>query len=193
MAMLNQFFHKCYRGFNKLVTRNPFADYTKPQFDKDELEEGWEKYTKKIAIGASACVDNTAERIFILISFNKQQVNMDMFMQMNGRLMMWNDLDNPKYKEAIYQHMIAQAPKLVDRVHKAYRNSHATPLAFTLIQYEFESGTTYSHNVSRKSSEAHLDRTPAFLKWFDDVRDETKRLHIGSRKELTWGPFKSKL
>ncbi|WP_145468143.1 hypothetical protein [Staphylococcus pettenkoferi] len=191
MSLLQQLYRKLHDALNGSVTRNPFADYTEPKISTEDLEEGWKKYTRKVAISVSTCVDNTAERIFILISFKKHQPNMDIFFQMNGRLMMWNDLDDPTYKQRLYDQVISQAPKLVGLVQKAYRRSHATPLTYTQIQYEFESVTIYSRDVTSKCVESQLDRTPAFLQWFDDVEEESRRLTLDSQKEMTWGPFQS--
>ena len=120
------------------------------------------KLAQKLVVGAINSVDHTAERIFILISFNENDSTIDIFFQMDGQLRMWNDLNNQTHKRTISNSLISQAPNLVKHVNCLYDSVNLTRLAYSQIQYEFESKVWYLHDISEDSAEAHLDKNPAF-------------------------------
>src|SRR5699024_7467310 len=64
-----------------------------------EAQAYWVKMAQKLVVGAINSVDHTAERIFILISFNEDDSTIDIFFQMDGQLRMCNDLDNQTHKK----------------------------------------------------------------------------------------------
>jgi hypothetical protein len=155
-----------------------------------QAQDYWAKIASKIIVSATNCVDHMAERIFILISFDEKMPTMDIFFQMNGQIRMWNDLDNPQQKKVIYQSLLPQAVNVVKQVHNLYDRADVTRIAYSQIQFEFESKTWYLHDISQASMEAQLDKEAAFLKWFDDVSREIKNLAVDSEQKITWGPFK---
>lgn len=159
-------------------------------FTPSQAQDYWAKIASKVIVSATNSVDHMAERIFILISFDEKNPTMDIFFQMNGQIRMWNDLDNPKQKKMIYQSLLPQAVNVVKQVNNLYDRANVTRIAYSQIQFEFESKTWYLHDISQASMEAQLDKEAAFLKWFDDVSLEIKSLAVDSEQKITWGPFK---
>lgn len=160
------------------------------QLTPEKARQYWAKIASKIIVSTLNCVDHTAERIFILISFDEKDPTMDIFFQMDGQLRIWNDLDNEQHKKIIGQSLLPQVDNIVKQAHCLYDRAHLTRMAYTQIQFEFESKTWYLHDISEESMEAQLDKYAAFLKWFDDVSYEIKRTSLDSKKKITWGPFK---
>ena len=146
----------------------------------------------KIVVGTIKSVEHTAERVFILISFDDKASTIDIFFQMNGQLRMWNDLDNEDYKRTISQNLITQAPNLVKQVNCLYDSVNMSRIAYSQIQFEFESKTWYLHDITEDSVEAQLDKEPAFLKWFDDVARSVESLPLDSKAKVTWGHLSQK-
>ncbi|PHK48801.1 hypothetical protein BTJ66_11645 [Staphylococcus edaphicus] len=156
----------------------------------DEAQQFWKKMAQKLVVGVMNSVDYTAERTFILISFNEKDPTIDIFFQMNGQLRMWNDLDNEAHKKVISDNIVAQAPNIVKQVNCIYSNVDMTRLAYAQIQYEFESKAWYLHDITEDSIESQLEKDPAFLKWFDDVSKSIDSLSLDGKHRITWGPFK---
>lgn len=155
-----------------------------------QAQDYWAKIASKVIVSATNSVEHMAERIFILISFDEKNPTMDIFFQMNGQIRIWNDLDNPKHKKMIYQSLLPQANNVVKQVNNLYDRVGVTRIAYSQIQFEFESKTWYLHDISQASMEAQLDKEAAFLKWFDDVSREIETLPVDSARKITWGPFK---
>ncbi len=163
---------------------------SKSQLTPQEAQEYWAKVAQKLVVGAINSVDYTAERIFILVSFDEKEPTIDMFFQMDGQLRMWNDLDNEDHKKVISQSLVSQAPIIAKQVNCLYDSVNMTRLAYAQVQYEFESKAWYLHDVSLDSAEAKLDKYPAFLKWFDDVSKSIDTIPLDGKHRITWGPFK---
>lgn len=160
------------------------------QLTRDEAQHYWEKMAQKLIVGAINSVDYTAERIFILISFDEKDPTIDIFFQMNGQLRMWNDLDNEAHKKVISNSIVNQAPNMVKQINCIYNSVDMTRLAYAQVQYEFESKAWYLHDITEGSIEAQLEKEPAFLKWFDDVSKSIDTLSLDGKHRITWGPFK---
>ena len=188
--------------FDRLFKKNENTDAVGPsekkrdthidnnQLTPEEAQQYWAKIASKIIVSTLNCVDHTSERIFILISFDEKDPTMDIFFQMNGQVRMWNDLDNTQHKNIIAHNLLPQVDNIVKQAHCLYDRAHLTRMAYTQIQFEFESKTWYLHDISEESMEAQLDKYAAFLKWFDDVSHEIKQTPLDSKKKITWGPFK---
>lgn len=189
MAWLKDVIQGGMRKIKFLDGRQSASRKTDYQYDSELVQEAWERRIQKLVTSASYCVEHSAERIFILIAFDDAHPSMDLFLQMNGRLIMWTDLDNTAYKQKLYETMIEQTPKLVSRANRVFNQTEAAKIVYSQIQYEFETNTIYSHNVTYNDVEAHLEKQPAFLQWYDDVAEEVEALAVDSRKQVTWGPF----
>ncbi|WP_251943589.1 hypothetical protein [Staphylococcus sp. Marseille-Q5304] len=157
----------------------------------EEIEAYWVKSAKKLVYGTNKSVENTADRIFILLSFD--DVSIDIFFQINGQLKLWTDLDNLDYKKSISQDLIDQAPTLVSRVNKVYDSANKPRIAYAQMQCVVDSRTWYLHDVRKNSIEAQLDKDPAFYKWFDDISKVIDAVPIDSKEPLPWGPFHSEI
>ncbi|WP_278926736.1 hypothetical protein [Staphylococcus auricularis] len=155
-----------------------------------ELSDYWKHFAKKVITCCMYAVEHTAERIFILMSFDERQPSIDIFYQINGELKLWADLDNAQYVQSIQKDVIPYTEKFVKQVNRVYDRAGCCRLAYGQIQYEFETQMFYTHRVSSSSIEAHLDKSAALMIWFDDVQKEVRHLPVDSKQQITWGPFR---
>ena len=191
MSMFEKLFHKKSNDDDKQKDSSDRYIYSSSsKLTPNEAQAYWVKMAQKIVVGTIKSVEHTAERVFILISFDDKASTIDIFFQMNGQLRMWNDLDNEDYKRTISQNLITQAPNLVKQVNCLYDSVNMSRIAYSQIQFEFESKTWYLHDITEDSVEAQLDKEPAFLKWFDDVARSVESLPLDSKAKVTWRPFK---
>ncbi len=190
LNIFRRWFRRKVSNTEKSYDQDNYIYTSNSQLTPDEAQAYWEKVARKLIVGAINSVDHTAERIFILVSFDDKMPSIDMFFQMNGQIRMWNDLDNAMHKRVISNSLVTQAPNVVKQVNCVYNNAGLTRLAYAQVQYEFESKTWYLHDVTQNSIESQLDKEPAFLKWFDDVSKCVEGLPLDSKHKITWGPFK---
>lgn len=188
--MFNKFFKNKTRNTEHYSVDNEYVYSAERKLTPEEAQKHWAKMAQKLLMTAINSVDYTAERIFILIAFEDKESTIDIFFQMDGQLRMWYDLDDERHKETILRSIISQAPNLAKQVNCLYDSVDKCRLAYSQIQYEFESKTWYLHDITQESIEADLDKDPAFLKWFDDVSKSIDTIPLDGKKRITWGPFK---
>jgi hypothetical protein len=188
--MFNRLFSKKEHAINHRNSSDRYIYSSTSKLTPDEVQDYWVKVAQKLVVGTMNSVDHTAERIFILLSFEEKASSMDIFFQMDGQLRMWNDLDDEDHKREISHNLISQAPNIVKQVNCLYDSVDMTRIAYSQIQFEFESKAWYLHDITQDSVEAQLDKDPAFLKWFDDVSKDIDGLPLDSKQKITWGPFK---
>lgn len=190
LSMFNRFFRKKTDETDGRDINNQYIYSSENKLTPEEAQKYWAKMAQKVVVTAINSVDHTAERIFILITFDEKDSTIDLFFQMDGQLRMWNDLDNETHKKVISGSIVSQAPNLVKQVNCLYDSVDKVRLAYAQIQYEFESKAWYLHDVTQESVEAYLEKEPAFLKWFDDVSKEIDAIPLDGKERVTWGPFK---
>ncbi|RIN48281.1 hypothetical protein BU052_14625, partial [Staphylococcus simulans] len=120
MNMFDRIFRKQSKDSEVQDDQDKCAYSAKSQLTPQEAQDYWAKLAQKLAVGAINSVDYTAERIFILVSFDEKEPTIDMFFQMDGQLRMWNDLDNEDYKKVISQSLVSQAPIIAKQVNCLY-------------------------------------------------------------------------
>jgi hypothetical protein len=99
LSMFDKLFGKKTHGDSNANKNYIYSSSSK--LTPNEAQAYWVKMAQKIVVGTIKSVEHTAERVFILISFDDKASTIDIFFQMNGQLRMWNDLDNEDYKRTI--------------------------------------------------------------------------------------------
>jgi hypothetical protein len=117
-----------------------------------------------------------------------EQPSFDIFYQMDGSLVMWNQLEDTIIKEKIENELLPQASTVVSAVNGNFAQVKHPKIAFAELQFEWATGAWFSHVIWEDDDNANLAKEEILSKWFNTLSAEIKIQPLDSDTKLSWCP-----
>lgn len=153
----------------------------------DEANDYWVEMAQNIIVNTVKATNNTVERAFVLIDFGEQP-SFDIFYQVDGSLIMWDQLEDQDVKQKIKHELLTQASDVVKAVNDNFIQAEHPTIAFAELQFEWQTGAWFSHIIWEDDEDSKLAKGDILKKWFDTLSVEIKDLPLDSDTKLSWYP-----
>ncbi|RRG17464.1 hypothetical protein D3P96_07455 [Weissella viridescens] len=156
--------------------------------DSGEAEDDWHEMEISLVKAAVNAVDVSAERAFIFVDFSETDPKLDLFYQMNGHVVHWQDLSNADYRESIENVVLPQAREITETINQQFQKEDLAKIAYAEIQFEWGSQAWFGHTIYEDNEEAKLDRNEVDNEWFKLMQKKAPEYALDSDEKLPWYP-----
>lgn len=154
---------------------------------EEEAINFWVEMAQNIIINTVKAANNSVERAFILVDM-RTQPSFEIFYQLDGKLVMWDELEDANIKDKIKNELMPQAASVASAVNGNFAQAEHSLIAFAELQFESATGAWFSHIIWEDDANAKLAKEEIASKWFDSLSAETKSLPLDSDSKLSWYP-----
>lgn len=154
---------------------------------EEEAINFWVEMAQNIIINTVKAANNSVERAFILVDM-RTQPSFEIFYQLDGKLVMWDELEDANIKDKIKNELMPQAASVASAVNGNFALAEHSLIAFAELQFESATGAWFSHIIWEDDANAKLAKEEIASKWFDSLSAETKSLPLDSDSKLSWYP-----
>ncbi|YCA46203.1 hypothetical protein M1E11_24200 (plasmid) [Bacillus sp. JZ8] len=154
---------------------------------EEEAMDYWVEIAQNIIVNVVKVTNNSVDRAFVLIDM-REQPSFEVFYQIEGRLVMWNQLEDTFIKEQIENELLPQASSVASSVNDNFTEVEHSKIAFAELQFEWATGAWFSHVIWEDDNHANLAKEDILSKWFDNLSTEIKTQPLDSDTKLSWYP-----
>lgn len=154
---------------------------------EEEAINFWVEMAQNIIVNTVKVANNSVERAFILVDM-RTQPSFEIFYQLDGKLVMWDELEDANIKDKIKNELMPQAASVASAVNGNFAQAEHSLIAFAELQFESATGAWFSHIIWEDDANAKLAKEEIASKWFDSLSAETKSLPLDSDSKLSWYP-----
>ncbi|MCM3030882.1 hypothetical protein M3600_10170 [Niallia sp. MER 6] len=154
---------------------------------EEEAINFWVEMAQNIILNTVKAANNSVERAFILVDM-RTQPSFEIFYQLDGKLVMWDELEDANIKDKIKNELMPQAASVASAVNGNFAQAEHSLIAFAELQFESATGAWFSHIIWEDDANAKLAKEEIASKWFDSLSAETKSLPLDSDSKLSWYP-----
>jgi len=153
----------------------------------EDANNFWVETAQNIIVNAVKATNNTVERAFVLVNMGEEP-SFDIFYQVDGSLVMWNQLENANVTEKIQSELLPQASHVASAVNGEFAQAEHPKIAFAELQFEWATGAWFSHVIWEDSDNAKQAKEEVLSKWFNILSEEIKTKALDSDTKLSWYP-----
>lgn len=153
----------------------------------EEANNFWVEIAQNIIVNTVKATDNSVERAFILIDMG-QHPSFDIFYQIDGSLLKWDELENSTITEKIQNELLPQASNVAFAVNDKYEQANHPKIAFAELQFEWATSAWFSHIIWEDDDNVNLEKEEILSKWFNILTEEIKTRPLDSDCKLSWYP-----
>lgn len=153
----------------------------------DEANDFWVEVAQNIIVNTVKATDNTVDRAFVLVDM-REQPSFDIFYQVDGSLVLWDQLEDALIKEKIEKELLPQAVNVAAAVNRKFAQANHPAISYAELQFEWATGAWFSHIVWDDDANANLARETLVRGWFNIINVEVKKLPLDSDSKLSWYP-----
>lgn len=154
---------------------------------EEEAMNFWVETAQNIIVNAVKAANNSVDRAFILVDM-REQPSFDIFYQIDGRLVLWNQLEDHIIKDKIRNELLPQASAVASAVNGNFAQVEHPRIAFAELQFEWATGAWFSHVIWEDDDHANLAKEEILHKWFKTLSAEIKTQPLDSDTKLSWVP-----
>ena len=187
MGFFKRFFKKVEDVNNGEATISELESELYLESPEEEGMNFWVEIAQNIIVNAVKATNNTVERAFVLVDMGEQP-SFDIFYQVDGLLVMWNQLENPIIEEKIQNELLPQASTVASAVNANFTQVEHPKIAFAELQFEWATGAWFSHVIWEDDDNANLVKEEVLSKWFNALSAEIKNQPLDSDTKLSWYP-----
>ncbi|TXC78489.1 DUF1838 domain-containing protein [Metabacillus litoralis] len=154
---------------------------------EEEAMNLWMDIAQNIIVNVVKVTNNSVDRAFILLAM-KEQPSFDIFYQIDGSLVFWNQLKDTIIKEKIENELLPQASTVASAVNGNFAQVEHPKIAFVELQIEWATGAWFSHIIWEDDDNSSLAKEEILNKWFNSLTAEIKNHPLDSNTKLSWYP-----
>ncbi|RJS62687.1 hypothetical protein CJ485_25180 [Priestia filamentosa] len=152
---------------------------------EEEAINFWMEIAQNFIINVVKVTNNSVKRTFILVYVGKQPF-FDTFYQIDGRLVMWNQLEDMVIKKEIENELLPQASTVASLVNDNFAEAEHPKIAFAELQFEWATEAGSSHVIWEYDDHTNLVTEEILSKWFNNLSTEIKTQPLDSNTKLSW-------
>ncbi|MDT2047696.1 hypothetical protein [Priestia flexa] len=154
---------------------------------EEEAMNYWLEMAQKIIVNSVKATGNSVDRAFILIDMGKNP-SFDVFYQQDGKLVMWNELEDAEVKEKIANQLLPQAASVASAVNGNFEQTGLPAIAYAQMQFEWATKAWFSHTIREDEERTKIEKDEMLHKWFEFLSKEIQTAAIDSDAKLPWYP-----
>ncbi len=154
---------------------------------EEEAINYWVEMAQNIIVNSVKAANNSVDRAFILV-YMREQPSFDIFYQLEGNLVMWDQLEDSSVKEKLENELLPQAASVASAVNGNFAQAEHAKIAYAELQFEWATGAWFSHVIWEDDNNAKLSKEEILNKWFNTLSAEIKTLPLDSDSKLSWYP-----
>ena len=152
------------------------AEEIVPSFTNDLAEEAdgyWRQMEQNLLINAVKAVGgpDKADRVFMLVNFKPGQETFDLYYQVDGKLISWQELD-PALVEKIRLQLLPQAPAVARAVNENYEAASVPVIIYAMLQLETATMAWFGRKLTTATPEASLSFEELVAGWRWVIEEE---------------------
>ncbi|RSJ97243.1 hypothetical protein [Streptococcus australis] len=152
------------------------AEEIVPSFTNDLAEEAdgyWRQMEQNLLINAVKAVGgpDKADRVFMLVNFKPGQETFDLYYQVDGKLISWQELD-PALVEKIRLQLLPQAPAVARAVNENYEAASVPVIIYAMLQLETATMAWFGRKLTTATPEASLSFEELVAGWRGVIEEE---------------------
>ncbi|WP_210365399.1 hypothetical protein [Bacillus sp. REN3] len=151
---------------------------------KEAARDFWVEVAQNIIVNVVKAANNSVD---ILVDMGEQP-SLDIFYQIDGSLVMWNQLEDTIIKEKIENELLPQASTVATAVNRNFTQVEHPRIAFAELQFEWATGAWFSHVIWEDDDNANLAKGEILSNWLNTLRAEIKTRPLDSDTKLSWYP-----
>lgn len=191
------FFSKLFKKIEKVNKGEETSDNLKDIFalqriSKDEANAKWVAIAQGLLVNSAKATANTIERAFVLVDFDVTHPSFNIFYQVDGKLVYWNQLENDEYKNQIATQLLPQAKETVEYIHGIFEEANLEKIRFAELQLEMATFAWFSHIIYKSEMEQEISTEELLNKWFQSIDKVYKDVPLDSDSRFPWYPEKEK-
>ncbi|HHY74687.1 MAG TPA: hypothetical protein GX497_15955 [Bacillus bacterium] len=187
MGFFNRFFKKIEKVNKGEADVSELESEFYIESPEEEAMNFWVEIAQNIIVNAVKATNNTVERAFVLINMGERP-SFDIFYQVDGLLVMWNQLENPIIKDKIQNELLPQASTVASAVNGNFTQIEHPKIAYAELQFQWATGAWFSHVIWEDDDNANLAKDEILSKWFNTLSTEIKTQPLNGDTKLSWYP-----
>ena len=170
------FLKKLFGNIEKANKGEISAEEIVPPFTIDLVEEAddyWRQMEQNLLINAVKAVGgpDKADRAFMLVNFKPGQETFELYYQVDGKLISWQELDLALV-EKIRLQLLPQAPAVARAVNENYEEANVPVIEYAMLQLETATMAWLSRKLTTASREASLSFEELVAGWHAVIEEE---------------------
>lgn len=187
MGFFNRFFKKVEEVNKGEAALSELESELYIESPEEEARNYWVEMAQNIIVNVVKATDNSVDRAFVLVDM-REQPSFDIFYQIDGRLVMWNQLEDTSIKEKLENDLLPQAPAVASAVNGNFEEAEHVKIAYAELQFEWATGAWFSHIIWEDDDNAKLAKEEILSEWFNTLSTEIKTQPLDSDAKLSWYP-----
>ncbi|MBF0775724.1 hypothetical protein BVE84_03505 [Streptococcus azizii] len=132
---------------------------------EEEALQYWHTMQQGLLVNAVKAASQEIERAFVLVNFKENEETFDLFYQVDGRLLRWQELgEEAQYK--IEQQLLPQASEVARAVHADFEGAGLPCIAYAMLQFEQATMAWFGRRLAQATPEANLTFEAFSNQWF---------------------------
>ena len=138
-----------------------------------EADDYWRQTEELLLINAVKAVGgpDKADRAFMLVNFKPGQETFDLYYQVDGKLISWQELD-PEHVEKIRLQLLPQAPAVARAVNENYEAANVPVISYAMLQLETATMAWFGRKLTTATPEASLSFEELVAGWRAVIEQE---------------------
>ncbi len=138
-----------------------------------EADDYWRQTEELLLINAVKAVGgpDKADRAFMLVNFKPGQETFDLYYQIDGKLISWQELD-PELVEKIRLQLLPQAPAVARAVNENYEAANVPVISYAMLQLETATMAWFGRKLTTATPEASLSFEELVAGWRAVIEQE---------------------
>ena len=155
----------------KFLQRKLFPPFTNDL--AEEADDYWRQMEQNLLINAVKAVGgpDKADRAFMLVNFKPGQETFDLYYQVDGKLISWQELD-PPLVEKIRLQLLPQAPAVAHAVNENYEAANVPVISYAMLQLETATMAWFGRKLTTATPEASLSFEELVAGWRGVIEEE---------------------
>ena len=138
-----------------------------------EADDYWREMEELLLINAVKAVGgpDKADRAFMLVNFKPGQETFDLYYQVDGKLISWQELD-PPLVEKIRLQLLPQASAVAHAVNENYEAANVPVISYAMLQLETATMAWFGRKLTTATPEASLSFEELVAGWRGVIEEE---------------------
>lgn len=193
MGFFSKLFNKIEKVNKGEETMDNLEDiFTFQGMTKEEVNEQWVTIAQGLLVNASKATENSIERAFVLVDFDVAAPSFNIFYQIDGELVYWNQLENEDYKNRITTQLLPQAKETVEYIHGLFEEVNLEKIRFAELQLEMATFAWFSHLIYESELKQEIDTDEILDGWFSSIESIYRDVPLDSDSRFPWYPENEK-
>lgn len=139
--------------------------YVEEKISEEEALDAWCSMQQRLLVNAVKAASQEVERAFVLVNFKPGEETFELFYQVEGRLLHWQELGE-EARTKIEKQLLPQASEVARAVHTDFEAAGLPHIAYAMLQFEQATLAWFGRRLAQATPEANLTFEVFSKQWF---------------------------